>query len=105
VEGAAAAAAAGYSGAQPQAARFVAVSGSQVVIEVPAAWALPLLERCAQQVGQEAAQLLGFAEAREEGGQVVTGGADTAGPPRVRLPFRWWWGGSLDVLQGNAFTA
>lgn len=92
--------AAGGSGAQAQSARFVAVSGSQVVVEVPAGWALPLLKCCARQVGREVTQLLGFPEAGEA--EAAEGAAAGA---RLCLPFRWWWGGSLDVLQNNAFTA
>jgi hypothetical protein len=62
-----------------------------VVLEVPSAWALPLLQCCAQQVGQEVGRLLGLEREGLQGGG-------------VKLPFRWWWGGSLDELQGNAFT-
>lgn len=76
------------------------MSGSQVVVEVPAGWALPLLECCARQVGREVTQLLGLGEIGQGG--VAEGAAAGA---RLRLPFRWWWGGSLDVLQSNAFTA
>jgi hypothetical protein len=74
--------------------RFVAVSGSRVVLVVPSAWALPLLQCCGQQVGQEVGQLLGLE--REE--PLRQGGG-------MKLPLRWWRGGSLDVLQGNGFTA
>lgn len=85
---------AGGNGASAaQAVRFVAVSGSQVVLEVPSTWALPLLQCCCQQVGREVGSLLG-----------LDGGVDSEGVEvGCKLPFRWWWGGSLNVLQGNAF--
>lgn len=75
-----------------QVARFVAVSGQQVVLEVPSAAALPLLQCCSQQVGRDVGRLLGLQEGEQ-------------GDRGVQLPFRWWWGGSLDVLQSNTFTA
>jgi hypothetical protein len=71
---------------------FVAVSGHQVVLEVPSAAALPLLQCCSQHVGREVARLLGLREGEQ-------------GDRGVQLPFRWWWGGSFDALHGNTFTA
>jgi hypothetical protein len=75
-----------------QVPRFVAVSGHQVVLEVPSAAALPLLQCFSQQVGREVGRLLGLREGEQ-------------GDRGVQLPFRWWWGGSFDALQGNTFTA
>lgn len=97
--------------AGPQGPRVVAASGQQVVLEVASACALPLLRCCARQVTHELGQLLGLEEAAAGPGFVAgerqrgnVGVGECGGPAELRLPFRWWWGSSMDVLEANVFT-
>lgn len=100
--------------AEQQRVRCVAVGGQQVLVEVPSEWALPLLQSCSRKVSQEVSDLLGLAAEGPEppvypaataaggcgGGSL---GAVAAAPEAMQLPFRWWWGSSLDLLQANFF--
>lgn len=92
----------------PSYSRFVAISGQQVVVEVPTECVLPLLQHCSRVVNQELCAALGpFAGHSSDHNSSSSGEAETAAAggdgegPVCRLPFRWWWGSGLDVLKAN----
>jgi hypothetical protein len=110
---------------QQQGIRFVAVSGDQVVLQVPSAWVLPLLQCCCKQVMAEVSQLLGLADSSSSGsgggGRTGSAGMQPAwreaaaagssnsspggsGSGTLLGCFKWWWGSSLDPLSANWYA-
>jgi hypothetical protein len=81
--------------------RFVSVGGQHAVLQVPSGWALPLLGAAVRQVETDVCQALGLPQDLPPG---VAPGGEAPPAAGARLPFRWWWGGSMDVCRAQHYA-